>query len=155
MSAIRIVVIGNRGGGKSTLSRRLATKHRLTHIEIDTWLDRAADYEAQHAQLIAQESWLIDGLGSRSSIPARLARATEIVLMDLPLWMHAALTPDRFAWPTPDPQSINASRWHAVEKIERENMPDIRKLCREAEARGATLIRIESADMLERFAAEL
>lgn len=155
MSAVRIVVIGNRGGGKSTLSRRLAAKRGLAHIEIDTWLERAAAYEAEHVQLIAQDSWLIDGLGSQASIPVRLARATEIVLVDLPLWMHAALASNPFAWSTSTSRTTDARHWQLIEEIERERMPGIRRLCGEAEARGATLIRVESADMLERFATEL
>jgi adenylate kinase family enzyme len=35
------VVIGNAGGGKSTLARRLAARRRLPHIEIDALLWRS------------------------------------------------------------------------------------------------------------------
>ena len=42
----------------------------------------------------------IEGLGSQGSIPARISRATEIVLIDLPLRLHFALAAERQA------------RWH-------------------------------------------
>jgi hypothetical protein len=45
-------------------------------------------YLKQHADLIAGDSWIIDGLGQLASIPDRLSRATEIILVDMPLWMH-------------------------------------------------------------------
>jgi hypothetical protein len=34
----RIVIIGNAGGGKSTLERKLAARRRLPHIEVDRLL---------------------------------------------------------------------------------------------------------------------
>ena len=46
---------------------------RLTPAEI---------YNAEHTRLIGVESWIIDGLGQLESIPERLARATDIVLVN-------------------------------------------------------------------------
>jgi adenylate kinase family enzyme len=70
MEMARIVVIGNAGGGKSTLARRLAALRRLPYIEVDafTWrpgwvLAPEPEYAAAHAQAIAGESWVLDGLG--------------------------------------------------------------------------------------------
>jgi adenylate kinase family enzyme len=93
---VRIALLGNRGGGKSTLAHRLAERQSLAHVEIDRWLRSSlsdAACEAEHARLLVQDVWLIDGLGRRESIPARLLRASAIILIDLPLWMHAALVP--------------------------------------------------------------
>jgi adenylate kinase family enzyme len=91
----RIVIIGNAAGGKSTLARHLARRKVLPLIEADKllwqegWrLTPAETYARQHAELIGRDSWVIEGLGSQKSIPERMARATEIVLIDLPLWMH-------------------------------------------------------------------
>jgi adenylate kinase family enzyme len=88
----RAVVIGNSGGGKSTLARRLGSAWQCDPVEVDglLWqpgwqLTPAETYYAEHARLIAAESWIIDGLGRLDSIPARLARATDIILVDLPL----------------------------------------------------------------------
>ena len=102
----RIALIGNAGGGKSTLARALATRRGLPYVEIDAllwrdgWLPAPEDgYEAEHARLIAGPRWVIDGLGRLESLAARLARASEIVLVDLPLWMHFWLAAERqIAW---------------------------------------------------------
>jgi len=74
----RTVVIGNAGGGKSTLARKVAARERLPHIEIDALLWRpgwqlmpSEIFEAEHAQLIDQACWVIDGLGRRESILVR------------------------------------------------------------------------------------
>src|SRR5258706_2875653 len=108
MVAERVVVIGNSGGGKSGLARSLAARRELPYHEIDAFLWRpgwqpapAADYDTAHARLIAEDRWVLDGLGRRESIPARLARATAIVLVDMPLWIHFQLAAERqIAWAT-------------------------------------------------------
>jgi hypothetical protein len=50
-------------------------------------------------EAIAGDEWVIEGLGRKDSIPARLKRATEIILVDLPLWIHFWLAAERqMAW---------------------------------------------------------
>jgi adenylate kinase family enzyme len=73
---LRAVIIGNSGGGKSTLARRLSSASQCRHIEIDglLWqpgweLTPVEAYNAEHARLIAEESWIIDGLGRFVSNP--------------------------------------------------------------------------------------
>lgn len=64
----------------------------LTPVEI---------YEKQHAEIIAGDDWVIDGLGREASIAGRIARATNIILIDMPLWMHFWLAAERqIAWAT-------------------------------------------------------
>jgi hypothetical protein len=102
----RIVIIGNAGGGKSTLARKLAKRRRLHHVEIDCllwqegWKLTPTDiYERQHAKIIAGNSWVIDGLGQQATIADRIARATDIIPIDMPLWMHFWLAAERqIAW---------------------------------------------------------
>jgi adenylate kinase family enzyme len=104
----RAVIIGNSGGGKSTLARRLSSAWRSPHVEIDSllwqpgWeLTPVEIYNIEHARLIAEENWIIDGLGRLDSIPDRLARATDIVVVDMPLWMHFWLAAERqIRWST-------------------------------------------------------
>src|SRR5260370_19584179 len=98
----RAVVSGTSGGGKATLARRLGAGCKCDHGEIDGLLWQSGWqlapvelYNAEHARLIATENWIIDGLGRLDSIPARLARATDIVLIDMPLWMHFWLAAER------------------------------------------------------------
>src|ERR1700742_371255 len=104
----RICIVGNSGGGKSTLARHLAATRGLPHVEIDRlywqpdWSVTPSDiYEQQHAQIIDSDKWIIDGGGALASIPPRLNRATEIFLIDMPLWMHFWLAAERqIAWAT-------------------------------------------------------
>jgi hypothetical protein len=165
----RIVVIGNSGGGKSTLARRLAARRGLAYVEIDRLLWRPGwqpaptdEYDAAHARAIAGEAWLLDGVGSRESIPARLARATEIVLVDLPLWLHFALAAERqidyatnrIAHPPAGERAMPPTRglfeniWH----IDRDWLPEIRRLVDQEEARGKAVARLQSLVALDEFA---
>lgn len=103
---VRTAIVGYAGGSKSTLARQMAAKLRVRHADIDSllwqegWVETSPeDCERQHADIIAEDSWVIDGLGRLDSIPQRLDRATNIVLIDMPLWMHFWLAAERqIAW---------------------------------------------------------
>lgn len=93
---VRIAIIGNAGGGKSTLARRLRDVLRLPLHPIDQlqWRPgwkRAPEEEfvAAHAKLIAEPAWIIDGWGEFDLIQARFLRSDTIVLIDFPLWQHS------------------------------------------------------------------
>jgi adenylate kinase family enzyme len=162
----RIAIIGNAGGGKSTLARVLSRQRGLRHVEIDQllwqegWKLSPADvYARQHADLIAGESWIIDGLGQFASIPDRLSRATEIILIDMPLWVHFWLAAERqLAWTggklehppggistIPPMQAIFRTMWD----VEQTWMPEVRALCASAEANGTAVTRITSLEELQ------
>jgi adenylate kinase family enzyme len=165
----RVVVIGNSGGGKSTLARKIAARRGLPHIEIDSfmwqpdWTLAPADvYAAEHARLIAGDRWVIDGLGWRDSIAARLARATDIVLIDLPLWVHFWRAAERqIAWAAgrlehppagvaemPPTEALFRNIWD----VDRDWMPEIRQLAAAEEARGKRLFRLMSIEELDGLA---
>jgi adenylate kinase family enzyme len=87
---MRIAVIGSPGAGKSTLARVIADATGLPLIHLDReywqpgWVEPdKADWQARNAELVAGERWVIDG-NYGSSLPARAARATVIVWLDLP-----------------------------------------------------------------------
>lgn len=166
----RAVVIGNSGGGKSTLARRLASAWKCNPVEIDglLWqhgwqLTPVEIYNAEHARLIAEESWIIDGLGRLDSIPARLTRATDIVLVDLPLWMHFWLAAERqIRWSAgtienppagltqmPSTEALFRTIWD----VDQNWMPEIRKLVALEEQRGKRIFRLGSMADLDGFAA--
>ena len=91
----RVAVIGNAGGGKSTLSRIVAEAHGLPLIELDhlMWLpgwERVdpETFRKQHAGAIARDRWLIDGYGPWDLIPQRFDRADTIIFVDHPLRVH-------------------------------------------------------------------
>jgi adenylate kinase family enzyme len=164
----RIVVIGNAAAGKSTLARHLARRRELPVIEVDRllWLPGwqlavEADYARRHAEIVAQERWVIDGLGRQDSIAERLARSTEIVLIDLPLWMHFWLAAERqIAWARggldnppagaaemPPTRELFRTMW----EVERSWMPEIRNMCAEAELAGKAVMRLGSVDEINAF----
>lgn len=164
----RTVVIGNSGGGKSTLARRLAARHDLPYIEVDRLLWRPgwelvpeAEYNAEHNDIINQERWLLDGLGRKESIAARLTRATTIILVDMPLWMHFWLAAERqIAWIKGDlahtPGEIGEmppteALFRTIWEIDQDWMPLLRDLTSQCEDIGASIERITSVDQLTRF----
>jgi adenylate kinase family enzyme len=168
----RVAIIGNSGGGKSQLARRLAARHGLSHYEVDALLWRpgwvlapAEDYAAAHAALIAGARWVIDGLGRRDSIAARLARADTIMLIDMPLWMHFWLAAERQVAAaqgavTHPPGGITEplltkSLFRTIAEVDRDWMPEIRALVAAAERRGATVIRLASVEEIDAFTARL
>jgi adenylate kinase family enzyme len=168
----RIVIVGNSGGGKSTLARRLAERRRLRHVEIDRllWQDGwvltpEGDYARQHREIIGQEDWLIDGLGRQDSIAERIGRATEIILIDMPLWMHFWLAAERqIAWAAGPLEHAPAGiarmpptrdLFRTIWEVDRDWMPGVRALCTEAEAEGKIVTRLASVDEIDAFAATL
>jgi len=162
-----VVIIGNAAGGKSTLARMLAVRRDLPLVEVDRllwqtgWqLTPAHIYAQQHAEAIATERWVIEGLGSQDSIAPRMSRASEIVLIDLPLWLHFALAAERQAdWAgqaappaglteLPPTRALFETMW----QVDRAWMPGIRDLCRRAEADGKKVSRLQSLDAIDAFA---
>jgi adenylate kinase family enzyme len=91
----RIAVIGNGGGGKSTLARALGQHLGIPVHEVDAvqWLPgwrRAPLDEVAHTLegWAANDSWIIDGFGPWPVIDRRMARADTIVYVDLPFRTH-------------------------------------------------------------------
>ncbi len=83
--AQRILVIGRSGGGKSTLSQRLASITGLPFVSLDKayWLpgwkqpDRSSFHE-RVGELVAAERWIIDGTGG-STLSIRMPRAELVI----------------------------------------------------------------------------
>ena len=164
----RILIIGNAGGGKSVLARKLAASRGLPYREIDaiTWKPgweaySQPEYEAAHAKLIAEEDWVLDGLGWTESLPARFDRATEIILIDMPIWMHFWLAAERqFQWmqgklenPVAGIAEMPTTRgmFQTLWETDRDMMPEIRRLTDLAERSGKPVTRIASVEELQAF----
>jgi adenylate kinase family enzyme len=168
----RVVVIGNSGGGKSVLARRIAARFELPHFEIDRIMWRPGwqlvpepTYRAKHARIIAGDRWVIDGLGRQDSIAGRLARATDIVLIDLPLWVHFWLAAERqVAWAAGGSRNPPAgieempptrSLFQTIWEVDRNWLPELRRHAAAAAADGKNVVNLTSLDALDRFAAGL
>ena len=91
----RIAVIGNAGGGKTTLCRALGRRLDLPVYSVDSvqWKPgwRAAEpseVAAAQARWLAAGRWIIDGFGGDDLIAQRFAAADTIIFVDLPLYVH-------------------------------------------------------------------
>ena len=91
----KVMIIGNGGGGKTTLAHLLARAYDLPLTEIDTlqfqpgW-ERTAEPALRQAIKSAHDSerWLIDGFGPWDQIEERARLADLIVFVDHPIWVH-------------------------------------------------------------------
>lgn len=91
----RITVIGNSGGGKTILCRKLSQLSQIpvTHIDAIQFL---ADLKIRpHQETIAalnevmrKDSWIIDGYGPLDILEERFQLSDQIVFIDFPLWRH-------------------------------------------------------------------
>jgi len=87
--ASRVLVIGCSGGGKTTLSTRIAKAYNLEYVSIDRdirwlpgWQERNRQVQrTKLAAVVSKERWIIDGSGT-STFDIRLPRT------DLVLWVR-------------------------------------------------------------------
>lgn len=91
----KVMVIGNAGGGKSTVCGRLCLTLGLPYFAIDKiqwrpgWIQTPADeFERTHDEIISKERWLIDGYGSWDSVLRRMDAADTIIVIDHAIWVH-------------------------------------------------------------------
>lgn len=156
---MRVVVIGNAGGGKSTLASALATEFALPLNECDPILwkwnegyERVGDKEflAEHTRIIEEDRWVLEGLGLRSSFKARIERATHVVLIDLPLWQHYWLCAERQnQWERGELNHVPGTGrqmpplkrlFQSIDFVEREWMPVLRDLVKSEGERSEKVV---------------
>ena len=107
----KVAVFGNAGGGKSTLSQRLADLTGLPWVPLDAIKYQPGGgevlhtgFNAAHDALLQQDQWIIDGFGSLDTVWERLAVADTLVYLDMPVWRHYWWVTKRFlagAWVPP------------------------------------------------------
>ncbi len=93
-SAKRIMVVGCSGGGKSTLSQKLAAAFGLRYISMDReifwlpgWQARPREEQRQRiAAIITEERWLMDG-SNPSSFDMRLPISDIVLWVRMPRWL--------------------------------------------------------------------
>lgn len=89
--AIRLLVFGNSGSGKSTFAQAAAARHGLAHLDLDTIVwepgqvaverPRADVLQSLAAFLDAHERWVIEGCYGEL-VEAAAPRCTELVFLD-------------------------------------------------------------------------
>ncbi len=91
----KVTVFGKPAGGKSTLSRDLSAAtgidlFPLDLIEYEKNGDRVKKeiYLEKHAELIAADSWIIEGFGPLQAFWDRIDAADTLIYVDLPYRVH-------------------------------------------------------------------
>jgi len=91
----RVAIIGNAGGGKSTLATALSRAlglpvHHIDRIQFQPgWKQSPPELIAQeHHRILASSRWIIDGWGGWSLIQTRLEAADAVIVIDFPIWQH-------------------------------------------------------------------
>jgi adenylate kinase family enzyme len=88
----RICLLGPSNSGKSTLAQAIARGRGLPAVHLDQlfhqphtdWVPRPeAEFLRLHDEAIRQARWVMDGNYTRC-LPQRLARATGLILLDVP-----------------------------------------------------------------------
>ena len=99
----KVAVFGNAGGGKSTLSQRLADITGLPMFALDLLKYQPGggevpyeEYKVAHDQLLQQDQWIMDGYGSLDTVWERLEVADTLVYVDMPVLRHYWWVTKRF-----------------------------------------------------------
>jgi adenylate kinase family enzyme len=87
----RVLIIGPCGSGKSTLARELAPLLGLPLVHMDQlgwqagWVEtEKAELNARLADVVAQDTWMIEG-NYGSTLAPRLDRADTVIYLDFPI----------------------------------------------------------------------
>lgn len=91
----RVAIIGNAGGGKTTLAIKLGKALRVSVHPIDkiqwkpNWQRTSpAEFKKKHDEILSTSKWIIDGWGSWDLIAERFIAADTIIFVDFPLYIH-------------------------------------------------------------------
>jgi adenylate kinase family enzyme len=160
----RVAVFGNAGSGKSTLARQLSEIAGLPLYPLDLIQFRPGgepvpheEYLRQHAELLRQEEWIIDGFGDTKSAWERFASADTLIHVDPPLPVCAWRVTKRFVkgmfvlpegWPEGSPMWRSTLQSYRVLRLCHERLtPKYRALIVEEAGRKRTYGLRSSADI--------
>ena len=121
---MRVAVFGKPGGGKSTLSVKIAEATGLTLYQLDLIQFKTGGmkvpegvFAKQHAEILAQPHWVLDGFGAPSYFEAMLGAADVLVYVERAPLVHYWWVTKRFlkspfikplGWPEGSPM------WHST-----------------------------------------
>lgn len=168
----RVAVIGNAGGGKSTLTRTLGKVfnlpiHPVDRVQWQPGWQRVPEEEVtvKLDALASGDRWIIDGWGSWSAIERRFAAADTVIVVDHPVWVHFWWAAERQiacarGEGRPDgPEGcdmldVTPRLFRMIWDIDQNLMPKLRRLVAEMES-GRIVHRITSPEALDAFRAEV
>jgi adenylate kinase family enzyme len=100
---MRVAVFGKPGGGKSTLSVKIAEATRLPLYQLDLIQFKAGGVKVSddvfaklHAEILAQRHWVLDGFGAPSYFEAMLGAADVLVYVERAALVHYWWVTKRF-----------------------------------------------------------
>jgi adenylate kinase family enzyme len=168
----KVMIIGNGGGGKTTLAFQIAETHGLPLLEIDTiqfqpsWARTVESEVRQAIQTVhATDRWLIDGFGPWDQIEERARLADTIIFVDHPIWVHfwwacerqiaAALGEQRVGGPTDcDLRDVTKQMFETLWWVHENLRPRLVALVEMYQA-TKMVVWIHSPEELDRFIASL
>lgn len=168
----KVMIIGNGGGGKTTLAYQLAEAYDLPLVEIDTlqfqpgWARTAEPELRQAIQAVYQsERWLIDGFGPWDQIEERARLADTIIFVDHPIWVHfwwacerqiaAALGEQRLGGPPDcDLRDVTKRMFETLWWVHENLRPKLVDLVQQYQA-TKTVVWIHSPEELDQYKASL
>ncbi|MCA9839874.1 MAG: hypothetical protein KC422_23400 [Trueperaceae bacterium] len=162
------MIIGNGGGGKTTLAYKLAECYQLSLTEIDalqfqpSW-QRTPDADLRRAigQVQRSERWLIDGFGPWDQIEERAQLADTIIFVDHPIWVHfwwacerqiaAALGQERLGGPADcDLRDVTKLMFETLWRVHEEMRPKLLGLVERYQS-SKHIIWIKSPEELDKY----
>ena len=163
----RVAVFGNAGGGKSTLSKRLAQITGLPLVALDRIQYKPGgekvsdeDYKIAHAKILQKDGWIVDGFGSLDTVWTRLEMADTLIYIDLPLLQHYFWVTKRFIkgfWVAPEGYPENSpllkstlNSYYIVWLCHQKLTPKYREYVRKAKA-TKQVFHLQSNQDIEKF----
>ena len=156
----KIIVIGCPGSGKTTFAEKLKDKIGLPLFYLDaiwhkpdrTHISRD-EYDARLAEILALDSWIIDGNYSRT-IESRISACDKIFLFDLPVEICldgaiSRLGKRRYDMPWIDTE-LNPNLKREIEEFPSKNLPTIYALIDKYNA-GKMVIVFKSREQADAF----
>ncbi len=156
----RVIVIGCPGSGKTTFAEKLKDKIGLPLFYLDAiWHkpDRThiprEEYDARLAEILALDSWIIDGNYSRT-IESRMAACDTIFLFDLPaeVCLNGAISrlgKERYDMPRIDTE-LDPNLKREIEEFGDKNLPVIYALIEKYRG-GKTVVVFKSREEADEF----
>jgi len=92
---MKVAVFGKPGGGKSTLSRKIAVAANLPLYQLDMVQFKKGGARVSdevlarlHADILVQPCWVLDGFGTRQTFEAMLQEASVLVYVERASLVH-------------------------------------------------------------------